>query len=76
MDRSRNQQKLDDVRDSDARAIAASAPTPIAGQPVRRRRIRSGPTVSWYGRLLIVGTLLVAAGWEIFRLLLTVITLD
>jgi hypothetical protein len=32
--------------------------------------------VSWYGRLLIFSMLLVAAGWEIFRLILTAITLD
>jgi hypothetical protein len=43
---------------------------------LRRRKRRSDPTVSWYGRVLIVGTLLVAAGWEIFQLLLTIITLD
>jgi hypothetical protein len=33
-------------------------------------------TVSWYGRLLIVSMLLVAAGWEIFRWILAIITLD
>ena len=78
MDRSlqRNEQRLDDASDSDARAVATSAPTPTLDQPMRRRHLRNGPTVSWYGRLMIVGTLLVAAGWEIFRLLLTIITLD
>jgi hypothetical protein len=40
----------------------------------QRRRI--GPTVSWYGRLLIVGALLVAMGWELFRLMLVVLSLD
>lgn len=72
--RQRNGQKLDDA--SNARAIATSVATPTVDQPVRRRHVRSGPTVSWYSRLLIVGALLVAAGWEIFRLLLTIITLD
>ncbi|QOZ28507.1 hypothetical protein XH93_36645 [Bradyrhizobium sp. CCBAU 51753] len=78
MDRSRqtNEQRLNDARDSHARAVATSAPTPTIDQPVRRRHLRRGPTISWYGRLLIVGALLVAAGWEIFRLLLTIITMD
>ena len=48
--------------------------TPGTSSPQQRRR--SGPTVSWYSRLLIVGALLVVAGWEIFRLLLAVLTLD
>ena len=47
-----------------------------AGTSSPRQCRRSGPTVSWYGRLLIIGTLLVAAGSEIFRLLLAVLTLD
>ncbi len=42
----------------------------------KRRGRRSASTVSWYGRLLIVGMLLVAGGWEIFRLILAFITLD
>jgi hypothetical protein len=41
-----------------------------------RRDDRRGATVSWYGKLLIVGMLLVAAGWQIFRWILTIITLD
>ena len=78
MDRSRqrNKQRLDDASDSDAHAVATSAPTPTLDQSMRRRHLRNGPTVSWYGRLLIVGALLVAAGWQIFQLLLTIITLD
>jgi hypothetical protein len=43
--------------------------------PERRERRKGGP-VSWYGRLLIVNMLLVAAGWEIFRLILAIMTLD
>jgi hypothetical protein len=31
--------------------------------------------VSWYGSLLIT-TMLVAAGWELFRWIITTITLD
>jgi len=45
-------------------------------EPSRRRDHRKGAPVSWYGKLLIVGLLLVAVGWEIFRLILTIITLD
>jgi len=33
-------------------------------------------TVSWYGSLLIIATLLVAAGWEIFQWILMIITQD
>jgi len=78
MDRSqqRNKQRLDGASNGNARAVATSAPTPTLDQPIRGRHLRNGPTVSWYGRLLIVGALLVASGWEIFRLLLTIITLD
>jgi hypothetical protein len=43
---------------------------------VKQQRREKAATVSWYGRLLIVGTLLVAAGWEIFRWILAIITLD
>jgi hypothetical protein len=42
----------------------------------KRQGRRKTTTVSWYGTLLIVGTLLVAAGWEIFRWILAIITLD
>ena len=37
---------------------------------------RKMATVSWYGRLLIISMLLVAAGWELFRLIVAIITLD
>lgn len=42
----------------------------------KRQRRRKVGTVSWYGTLLIVGTLLIAAGWEMFRWILVIITLD
>jgi hypothetical protein len=42
----------------------------------KRQGRRKAATVSWYGTLLIVGMLLVAAGWEIFWSLLAIITLD
>ena len=38
-----------------------------------RRRVA---TVSWYSRLLIIATLLVAAGWEVFQWILMIITQD
>jgi hypothetical protein len=41
-----------------------------------RAHRRTEAPVSWYGRLLIVSMLLVAAGWEIFRWILAIITLD
>jgi hypothetical protein len=42
----------------------------------KRRDRGKAATVSWYGRLLIVATLLLAAGWELFRWILAIITLD
>src|ERR1700722_11189575 len=42
----------------------------------KRRDRRTATAVSWYSRLLIVGMLSVAAGWEIFRWILAIITLD
>ncbi|OCX29130.1 MULTISPECIES: hypothetical protein [unclassified Bradyrhizobium] len=64
------------MRTLDEMGGTSARPTRVVEHPAPRRRHRDGPTVSWYGRLLIVGTLLLAAGWEIFRLLLTIITLD
>lgn len=43
-----------------------------SGRPDNRKMA----TVSWYGRLLIVSMLLVAAGWEFLRLIVAIITLD
>ena len=43
-----------------------------SGRPDNRKMA----TVSWYGRLLIISMLLVAAGWELFRLIIAIITLD
>ena len=41
-----------------------------------RRDNRKRATVSWYGRLLIISTLSAAAGGELFRLIIAIITLD
>lgn len=78
MDRSRrwNGQKLDESDRPSVPARVTNAPIQALGHPAPQRRRQVGPTVSWYGRLLIVGTLLLAAGWEIFRLLLTIVSLD
>lgn len=40
------------------------------------RRQRKPATVSWYGAFLIFSMLLIAVGWELFRWILAVITLD
>jgi CBS domain len=40
-----------------------------------QQRRRKTAIVSWYGGLLIFSMLLVAAGWEIFRWILAIITL-
>jgi hypothetical protein len=42
----------------------------------KREGRRKVALVSWYGRLLIIATLLVAAGWELFQWVLMVITQD
>jgi hypothetical protein len=42
--------------------------------PARRKEER--PRVAWYATLLIVLMLLMGAGWELWRWLLLVITLD
>jgi hypothetical protein len=41
----------------------------------KREGRRKVATVSWYGRLLIIATLLVA-GWELFQWVLMIITQD
>jgi hypothetical protein len=58
-----------------AHGILSPQPTKDATTSKRQGR-RKTTTVSWYGTLLIIGTLLVAAGWEIFRWILAIITLD
>jgi hypothetical protein len=40
------------------------------------RRDRRKAAVSWYGKLLIVSMLLVGAAWEVFKWIITVVTLD
>jgi hypothetical protein len=50
-----------------------------SGRPAdasRTRRDRPKAAVSWYGKLLIVSMLLVGAAWEVFKWIITVITLD
>lgn len=53
----------------------SSQPTNETASSKRQGR-RKVATVSRYGTLLITGTLLVAAGWEVFRWILAIITLD
>jgi hypothetical protein len=50
-------------------SAAANTPPPARGKGER-------PRVSWYASLLIVLMLLLGAGWEFWRWLLLVITLD
>jgi len=51
-------------------------PMPGAAKKVQSRSRPKTATVSWYGSLLIVCALLVAAGWELFRLILAIIVMD
>lgn len=48
---------------------------PLANK-ASRGWVRISPKVSWYGKILIVGALLVAFGWELFHLIITLVTLD
>jgi hypothetical protein len=57
-------------------AIGTPSPQTTKETTSKRRDDRKPAAVSWYGRLLIFSMLLVAAGWEIFRLILTAVTLD
>jgi len=58
-----------------ARGTSSQQPTQEATTSKRQGR-RKTTTVSWYCTLLIVGTLMVAGGWELFRWILAIITLD
>lgn len=65
--------------------VQPSGPTETTGMQSRQKtqEANSGrpdnrkmATMSWYGRLLIISMLLVAAGWELFRLIIAIITFD
>jgi hypothetical protein len=57
-------------------AIGTQSPQTTKEAASKRRGRRKAAAVSWYGRLLIFSILLVAAGWEIFRWILAIITFD
>ncbi|KQW21996.1 hypothetical protein ASC80_00900 [Afipia sp. Root123D2] len=58
------------------KACGTPSPQPKKPENSKRQGRRKTANVSWYGKLLIIGTLMVAAGWEIFQLILTIITPD
>jgi hypothetical protein len=63
----------------DSDRAAAPQSVPVAGARGTRQRPDNRarhPHVSWYGTLLIVLMLTIAAGWELWRLLLQALTLD
>lgn len=61
----------------DAAKQSSRIRSPLVTKGINSKRQARGKTttVSWYGSLLIFG-MLVAAGWEIFRWILAIITLD
>jgi hypothetical protein len=63
---------------SQAAKGAGEIPPPQTAREANSKREgrRKVATVSWYGRLLIITTLLVAAGWELFQWVLMIITQD
>ena len=63
-------QALAEPAAKEAMATPKAAKTGEPGRP-------KAATVSWYGSsLLIISTLLVATGWELFRLILAIIAMD
>lgn len=59
--------------------VAAPQSTSPAATHAARHRSNNRdrrPRVSWYGALLILLMLTIAAGWELWRLLLLALTLD
>ena len=56
--------------------VTPMLPRPGAMEPASQRRTRIRPTVSWYGKILIIGALLMTFGWELFRFVITLLTLD
>lgn len=59
----------------------AADPSPAARQALStkgasRRWVRISPKVSWYGKILVVGALLVTFGWELFHFIIRLMTLD
>ena len=61
--------------DSAKQSSRIRSPLVTKGIDSKRQARGKTTTVSWYGSLLIFG-MLVAAGWEIFRWILAIITLD
>lgn len=48
----------------------------LSAKGASRKWVRISPKVSWYGKILIVGALLVTFGWELFHFIITLMTLD
>lgn len=63
-----------DEKVSDQVTSLPPRPGAIASSSQKRTRIR--PTVSWYGKILIIGALLMTLGWELFHFVITLVTLD
>ena len=80
---SRSKSKITTLAASPDRSVQAlakltaktSVPSSKDAKAGERNRPRAA-TVSWYGSLLIISTLLVAAGWELFRLVLAIVVMD
>ena len=61
----------------DTAAPASTGSPALAGKGTRRRTDRKRTTlVNWYAAALIVMTLLLASGWELWRWILLIVTLD
>jgi hypothetical protein len=55
---------------------ATALPRSEAKKRPFRKPARLNPTVSWYGKIIIIGALLVTFGWELFHLVIALMTLD
>ncbi|MDA9440181.1 hypothetical protein XH98_13800 [Bradyrhizobium sp. CCBAU 51745] len=56
--------------------VTPMPPRPGAMETAAPKRTRIRPTVSWYGKILIIGALLMTFGWELFHFVITLLTLD
>ncbi len=49
---------------------ASASPRPETLEQRLRKRTGTGPAVSWYGKILIIGAILITFGWELFHFII------
>jgi hypothetical protein len=53
-----------------------TGPRPEAAKQTSRRPVSIGPKVSRYGKIFVIGAMLLALGWQVFHLIIALVTLD